>query len=113
VGIFVAVLAFFRRLLEIRIDQLGFQIRRLMAVDTGDRPVRSLQRERSLIVIEVIELPPRLRRMTCLASGWLAVASHLHHAVLELAFVRILVAGSARRFLEMIGNLRFRLIFVG
>ena len=58
VDILVAFLAFGRRLFEVGIDELGLEIRRLMAINTGHSPVRSLQRERSLIVVKAIEFPP-------------------------------------------------------
>ena len=43
--IFVALLALFRCLLEVHIHELGFHVGRLVAVDTGDRAVRTSQRK--------------------------------------------------------------------
>lgn len=64
-------------------------------------------------MIEAIEFTPRLRVMAGLAPGGLAIGGHFHHAILELAVMRILVTGLAGQSLEVIRNLRLRLIFVG
>ena len=45
VNVFVTVLALVRRGFEIHVEQAGFQIWRLMAVDTSGGPVRPNQRE--------------------------------------------------------------------
>ena len=45
VDVFVALLAFLRRLLEVHIGHLGLEVRRLVAVDTCNRAVRADQRE--------------------------------------------------------------------
>ncbi len=58
VRILVALLALGRRLFEVGINQLGLEVRRLVAINTGHRAVRALQRERSLIVVKAIEFPP-------------------------------------------------------
>ena len=95
-GILVALLALGGRLFEVGVDEFGFEIRRLVAINTGHRPVRALQREASLVMIEALQVPPSLGRVTGLTPHRLAVGSHLHHAFLELALVRILVAATAR-----------------
>ena len=41
VDVFVALLAFLRRLLEVHVGHLRFEIRRLVAVDASDRAVRA------------------------------------------------------------------------
>ena len=52
VDVIVAVFALRRRALEIYVDQLGFQIGRLVTVHTGCRPVRAHQWKCGLRVIE-------------------------------------------------------------
>src|SRR5882762_10438354 len=54
VHILVALLALFRCLLEVHIDQLGLEVGWLMAIDACHGPVGALQREGSLVVIEVV-----------------------------------------------------------
>jgi len=41
VDVLVTVLTLLRRRLEIHMEQVGFQVRRLVAIDTGGGPVRS------------------------------------------------------------------------
>ena len=52
VDILVTVLAHRRRRLEIGIDELGPEVRRLVTVDARRRPMRTLQRELGLGMIE-------------------------------------------------------------
>lgn len=93
--VFVAVLALGWGSLEINIDQLRLQVRRLVTVDAGRGAVRSEQREGSLRVVEPRQFLPGLGGMAGLASGRLAIGTKLLHAVLELPFVWIGVAAGA------------------
>ena len=113
VHVFVALLALLRRLFEIHIGQLGFQVGRLVAIDAGHRSMRALQGERSRAVVKPIQLMPGLGRMARLAPHRLAVLARLCHALIELPLVHILVATGAGQVFEVVRNLRLRLIFVG
>jgi len=52
VNVLMAILALRRRGLEIRIDQLGLQVRRLVAVDARRDPMRTQQRKLCLRMVE-------------------------------------------------------------
>lgn len=113
VDVFMALLAFLRGLLEVHVGHFCFEVRWLVAVDTSDRPVRTHQREGRRAVVEAIQFAPGFGVVAGLASGGLAVGRDFDHAILELTVVRILVAGLAGEILEVIWDLRLRLILVG
>ena len=106
VDIFVAVFALGGSGREVRLDQLGLHIGRLMAVDAGRGPVRPQQRERSLGMVKARELIPFLRGMAGLAASRDAIHESFPHALGKLAIVRILVAGFARQILPMVEHRR-------
>lgn len=112
VNVLVAVLALHRGDLEIHIDQLGFEVWRFVAVDARGCPMRSEQRELGLGMIESGELLPRLGAMTGLTTGGSFIGAELLHALLELAFMRIVVTSGAVEALPVIDNRRFRLELV-
>lgn len=58
VNVLVTLLAFSRRLLEINVNELGLEIRRLVAIDAGNRAVRALERKSRCAVIEAVEFLP-------------------------------------------------------
>ena len=87
---------------EVRVNQLRAHVLRLVAVDTSRGAVGSEERERSLGMIEARQFPPGLGRVASFASDWSSVGSHLQHAFLELAFVRISMATCAREILPVI-----------
>ena len=58
VDILVALLALGRRLFEVGVYELGLEVRRLVAINTGHCAVRALQRESSVVVVKAIEFPP-------------------------------------------------------
>ena len=109
VDIFVAVFAFGRRRLEIHINELRPQIRRLVAIDTRGGAMRAQQRKRRLGVIESRELLPRLGRVAGFAARWCSAGSHLQHALVELAFVRIGMAAGATQIFPVIDSAGLRL----
>ena len=104
VDVLVAVLALHRGSLEIHIDQLGFEIRRFVAVDARGCPVCSEQGELGLGMIESGEFLPRLGAMAGLATGGSFVGAELLHALLELAFMRIVVATGTVQVLPAIDS---------
>ena len=95
VNVFMAVLALCRCGLEVHIDQLGFKIRRLVAVHAWRRTVRSEQREFRLGVVEARKLLPRLCGVTGFAPRHRTIGARLLHALFELTFMRIAVATGA------------------
>ena len=109
VDVLVAVLALHRGGLEIHIDQLGFEVWRFVAVDARGYPMRSEQRELGLGMIERGELLPRLGAMAGLATGGSFISAELIHALLELAFMRIVVTTGAVEAFPSIDNRRFGL----
>lgn len=104
VNILVAVLALSRGCLEIHVRQLGFQIGWLVAIRARRCTMRPNQRERRLGVIEPRQFLPRLGGVARLAAGRLSILTGLPHALLELAFVRIGVAGSAIHILPVVNG---------
>ncbi len=52
VHVFVALLANGRRGFEVRVDQLGFEVGRFVAIDAGGRTVGSRQRKRRFCMVE-------------------------------------------------------------
>lgn len=105
VDILMALLALLRRLLEVHIDELGFQVRRLVAIDAGDRAMRAGQWKRRRAVIKAVQLFPGLGRVAGLAAHRLAILADLGHALLELSMMHVLMAGRARQVFELVGNL--------
>lgn len=106
VHIFVAIFALRWRCLEVHIDQLGFQVRRLVAAGAAGRPVRSHEREWGFRMIEPGQVLPRLRRVARLASCNDLVRSNLLQAFLELPLMRIRVATRATQALPVVDNRR-------
>lgn len=97
------------RRFEIRVNQPGADVRRLVALDTGRGAMSSQQWERCFCVIEAGQFLPRPGRMTSLATSWTSACSHLQHPLLELALVRVSVATGAGQILPMIDRGRFGL----
>ncbi len=104
VDVLVAVLARGGRCFEVHVDQFGFQIRRFVAVFAGCGSMRAEQSKWGLRVIEARELLPRLGAVTRFASGHRAIRTHLQHALLELAFMRICMTTSAVQILPMVDH---------
>ena len=106
VDILMALLALLRRLLEVHIDELGFQIWRLVAIDAGDRAMRRRA------VIKAVQLFPRLSGVASLAAHRLPVLADLGHALLELSMMHVFMAAGARQVFKVVGNFGFRLILI-
>ena len=104
VNVLVAILALFGSLFEVDVDELGFQVRRLMAVDAGDSPVCADQGEGSRVVIEPVQLSPCLGPVTSLASHRLSILADLFRALFELTVMHVLVAAGARQAIEAVGD---------
>jgi len=109
VDVLVAVLALHWSGLEIHMDQLGFEVWRFVAVDARCRPMCSEQGKLGLGMIEGGEFLPRLAAMAGLATGWSFVGAEVLHALLELAFMRIVVTTGAVEALPVIENRGFGL----
>lgn len=109
VDVLVAVLALHRGGLEIRIDQLGFEVWRFVAVDARRRPMCSEQGELGLGMIESGEFLPGLGAMAGLATGGSFVGTELCHALVELALMRIIVTTGAVEALPVIDSCRLGL----
>src|SRR5246127_1852569 len=109
VNVLVAVLALHRGDLEIHVDQLGFEVWRFVAVDARRRAMCAEQGELGLGMIESGEFPPRLGAMASLATGGSFVGAELRHALVELAFVRIVVTTGAVEALPVIDDRWLRL----
>ena len=69
VNILVTVFALCRSGFEVHVEQLGLQIRRLVAIHAGRYPMRAEQREFCLRVVKAREFFPRFRGVTSLAAG--------------------------------------------
>ena len=75
VRIGMALLALQRGLGEIRVDQLGAQVRRFVAIDTRHRAMGPDQRELGLCMVEACQILPVFRGMTGLASDSRSIAA--------------------------------------
>lgn len=102
--ILVALLALGRRGLEINVGQLGFHVRRPVAIRAGSGPMRTDQREIGFRVIEARQLLPRFRGVAGFAARAFAVHSGAEHTLPELPFVWIGMTGRAIKFLPMIDS---------
>src|SRR6202162_334688 len=100
----VARLALERSLGEIGVDELGSQVGRLVAINTGHGAVGTDQRELGFGVIEVGKVFPVPGGVTCLAASGLSVCAEGLHALGELAAVRILVTSGTGKILEVING---------
>ena len=111
--VFVALLALFRRFLEVHVDELGFHVGRLVAIDAGDRAMRAGQRKRGSAVVKTVQFFPGLGRVAGLAAHRLSVLPGLGHPLLELPVMHVFMAGRTRQVFKVVRNLRFRLILIG
>lgn len=102
--VLMAVLTLHRSRFEIDIQQVRFKIWRLVAVDARRSAVRTQQREFRLRVIESGEFPPTLGRVASLAATLGAVGPDSLHALLELPFMRIVMATGAVQVAPVIDN---------
>src|SRR5207302_10559259 len=96
--ILVALLALFRRFFEVHIHELGFHVRRLVAVDAGNRSMRARQWKRRRAVVKSVQFFPGLRGVTGLAAHLLSVLSDLVHYLLELTLLQRLLTGRSTLF---------------
>lgn len=104
VDVLMAVLALHRGGFEIHIDQFGFEVWRLVTVDARGCPMCSKQGKLGLGMIESGEFLPRLGPMAGLATDGSFVSAELLHALLELAFMRIVVATGTVQVLPAIDS---------
>lgn len=102
VDVLMAILALKRSNLEIHIDQLGFQVWRLVAINAGRRLMGSEQREFCLRVVERRQFFPGFSGVTSLAASRGTIRALLLHALFELALVNICVATGAVEILPMV-----------
>lgn len=109
VDVLVAVLTLHRGGLEVHIDQPGFKVWRFVAVDAGRGPMCSEQGKLGLGMIESGELLPRLGVVASLAPGGSLICAELRHALVELAFMRIVVTTGAVEAFPVIDNRWFGL----
>lgn len=109
VRVLMALLAFCRRRFEIHMNERGFEIWRLVAINTPRRAMRSQQGKRRFRMIELRQLPPGLGGVAGFTAPNLAAGSRLTHAVVELTMVRIFVTTCAAKVRPVINHCRFRL----
>jgi len=109
VDIFVTVFTLHRRGPEIHVDQFGFQVGRLMAVDAGGRPMRACQQEFGFRMVEGGKFFPRFRGVTSFTASDGSICANLLHAFKKLALVRIRMATRAIQVLPAINDGRLRL----
>src|SRR5258706_2904775 len=95
VDIVMATLALGRRGGEIRFDQLGLHVGRLMTINASRGPVRAHQRIGGFGMVEAREVLPVLGGVASFAANGRSVGGRLLHALGKLAFVRILVTALA------------------
>jgi len=105
----MALLAPCGRRFEIHMNESGFEIWRLVAINTPRRSMRSQQRKRSFRMIELRQLLPGLGGVARFTAPVLATRSGLTHAFVELTMVRICVTACAAEVRPVINHGRFRL----
>lgn len=86
---------------KVGFDQLGAQVRRLVAIDASHGFVGTGEGELRPVVIEASHVFPVLGGVAGLAADRCTVATQSLHAVGKLVVVRILVAGGAGIVLEV------------
>lgn len=104
VGILVAILAYRGRGLEVRVDQLSFEVWRFVAVNAGRGPVSSQQRKLGLGVVKARQFLPGLGGVAGLATGRSAIGPNHLHALFELTLVGIVVATGAVKVFPMVDD---------
>lgn len=109
VDVLMAVLAQGGGCLEIHVDQIGFEVRRLMAVDASRRPMCPEEGKLGLGMVETGKFFPGLGAMAGLATGGGAISPDLLQTLLELPLVDILMATGAVQTLPVINDVRFGL----
>ena len=107
--ILVAVFAQSGGGLEIHTYQLGFKVRRFVAIDAGGSAVRSQQGKLGFGMVEAREFLPGFGRMAGLATQRTAVGPDLLHTLVELAVVDIFMATGAAKALPVVNDVRLRL----
>ena len=116
VDVFMTLLALLGSGLEVDVDQLGFEVRRFVAIDARGRAVRASELKVRLRVIEGRQLFPRFGGVAGLAACRRTVGTLLLHALFELALVRIGVTAGTVQVFPVIDRrrlgLEFRRLFV-
>ena len=102
--VFVALLALFRSLLKVDIDQLGLKVGRLVTIDAGHCSMRSRQREGCCAVIKAVQFFPGLGGMASLATQRLSVLPDFSHPIFELVVMHVFVTTGAQQIVEAVGN---------
>lgn len=97
----VTLLAFCRSRMEVHMNECGFQVCGLVAIDAGNPPVRSQQRERGLRVVKSRHIFPGFGGMTSFASGSTSVQD-LRHPIAELATMGILMTSRAGHIIKAV-----------
>lgn len=100
----MAFFALRRGLGEVHVDELHFQVRRLVAVHASYGSMCSQEGELGPVVIEPRKVVPVPGGMAGFATGRSAVGAERFHALGKLAAVRVLVTGGAGKFLEVINR---------
>jgi len=107
--VLMAVLTLHGSGFEIDIQQVGFKIWRLVAIDARRSAMRAQQSEFRLRVIESREFPPALGDVTRLAPSLRPVSADSLHAFLKLPLMRIVMATGAVQIAPVIDDGRLRL----
>lgn len=102
--VLVAILTLHRSGFEIDIQQVGFKVWRLVAVDARRSAMRAQEREFRLRVIESREFPPTLSGVARLAPSLRAVSADSLHAFLKLSLMGIVMATRAVQVAPAINN---------
>lgn len=107
--VLMALFANGRRTMEIDVEKLGFEVRRLVAAGAIDCAVSTDELEFRRGMIEARQVPPGLRTMAGFTTEHFAI-DDLAHAVAELFLVGILVTAGAIERVPMIQNSLPRLL---
>lgn len=85
---------------EIHMNQIDFEIGRLMAISARNRPMRSEQCESCRRVIEFGEVFPGIEAVARKAAQWLAIRTQMRHALRKLATMWVQVTSGTRHVPE-------------
>jgi hypothetical protein len=99
----MATFTLLRSRAKVSMDQLGFQVGRLMAIDACHGAVGPGEREGRLLVIEPGQFIPRFGRVTRFAAGSMSV-ERAFHSFAKLPAMRVVVATGARQRVEVVAS---------
>lgn len=104
VNLLVAFFALGRRSFEIHVHHARFHVGWLVTVNARRTPMGAGQRKTGFLMIELLQVPPRIRAMASFAACGGAIRLLLQHAIFELPAMRVVMAHRAGAVFEAISD---------